>query len=650
MRFEMHMAKPQRGFLLILAVVIVAVAAVMAVVIVTLTTGSGIAGGTHVNATQSLEIAKSGMERAQNQLASGTACTALTNTNVALGNGTYTTSGTNFSVTAGVTVGAGGITAVATTIPVSTIATLARHGRVRINLEEIDYGDTSSLVAACGAATPCLLGARRARGGTIAAAQAAGSLVRQSQCLIRSTGTVNATSRTLERTVHPPVVMIVYSKLAADTNIYYRLWDPTIPGWGAEQTANAVSANIKFLVLRFARTRNEAVLASLDSVDTNNGNWVAQVWNGFTWNIPAGGNPVVNICACPNNDWEFRALDIAYETANDRAVIVHDSGGDAIPVYRIWDGTTLSGTTATGMSNGGGVNWPRWIDLAANPNSASNEIALITLQSTPTRATRTLRGMAWNGAAWSDMGQAGASWDNAPTDANSRHATSVAYEQNSGRAIFAWGYNASAVVRHRIWNGAALTASAAALPLGGGVAQWVRLSPRYNSNELMLAAQGTSGGATGRLESSWWNGAAWSGSTVHSTTTENVASRNFDVHWEGDLSNLSSAQIVYGVNGGVVNRKRWAGGAWGAATTSGTRTSLVQLEGIYVYNRLFAGLYENSASPTDDTTEMSFVSTTAAWSVPTSIWPGVTIGDPTHERVFIQGRKAIFIEEQEVFP
>lgn len=629
-------AGTQRGFMLVTAVVLIVIASLILAVMVYLSAVGNQSSSNNLNANQAFFIAETGLEQAHRQLASGTACNALTNTNVAIGNGTFSTLGTSYSVTAGVTV-VGGITAAASVIPVSTLAGLAPHGRVRINSEEINYGSTSTSAAVCGT-PPCLIGARRGMAGTVAAAQGAGAVVQQSLCLIRSTGTVNNTVRVLERTVHPPAIMMVYAKGTADTNIYYRLWDPTVPGWGVEQTATAVGANVKFLVVRFARTRNEAVLVSSDDTPMMR----FQAWNGFSWSATTA---LVNIGGA-SADRDYRALDVAYETANDRAIVVHDNGVDASPEYNIWNGTTLTANTTTGMSSAGGVSWPRWLDLAPNSGAVSNEIALINLQTNGgANGTRTLRGMIWTGAAWSDMGTGGASWDT-PTDANARHATHVAYEQNLGRAVFAWGASAGSLLRYRIWNGVALTANATAFTLGGGTGQWVRLSPRFVSNELMLGAQSS----TNRLESSWWSGAAWSASTVHSTTTENVASRNFDVQWEGDLNNLSSAQMVFGVNGGVVNRRRWAGGAWGGATTSGSRTSLAQLFGAYANNRVFAGIYENTASPSDDITEMSFTSPTATWSAPSIIWGGTVIADPVDERVFIQGRRPIFIEQREVFP
>jgi hypothetical protein len=675
----MKKSRLQRGQFIAAGIVLIVVIALLIATLGYLYVAGERGGALHNQSDSAYFAAKSGLEVATQQLVSGTACAALNNNNVAVGNSTFTTTGTNFIVTAGVTV-VGGVTAGATVIPVSSIAALAPHGRVRINNEEINYGGTSNAAAVCGAA-PCLVGARRGMGGTTAAAQGGGAVVRQDLCLIQSVGTVGNGVRRLERSLHRPEIMMVYAKATGDANVYYRRWCPdnvpawcnpapaATPGWGNEQTASAVGSTITFLVLRFARTRNEAVLATLDT--SNQEQMLFQSWNGFSWSATTLMAQIKGNNA--NGDADFRDLDIAYETGNDRAIIVHDDGASDVPQFRVWDGTTLGAANSTTMTSPlGNAGWDRWSDLAANPTPGSNEIALLVMQTNTGCGTgagcanRNLRGMIWNGAAWANpAAPSTASWDT-PADAtipdNARHATGVSYEQNSGRAVFVWasnfancaggGANASRVC-YRIWNGAALTAQATAFTPSNGVGQWVRMAPRLGSNELMLGVQT----ATNGLDTSWWNGAAWAARVNHTATTENTASRNFDLTWEGEVASLGSAQLVWGDSGTRVNRKRWAGGAWGAPTVNtDERTSLVQLYSQFAHDRVLAGIYENNPNAADrDITAWSWRSTTAAWTnnnvAPGSpIWAGATLGDPVDEKVFIQGRKLILLEDQEIFP
>src|SRR5438105_3167155 len=64
--------------------------------------------------------------------------------------------------------------------------------------------------------------------------------------------------------------MVVYAKgtaltgVGSNNNVYYRLWDAGLGDWGPEQTAQPVSATPVFIVVRFARTRNEAIMGVLD--------------------------------------------------------------------------------------------------------------------------------------------------------------------------------------------------------------------------------------------------------------------------------------------------------------------------------------------------------------------------------------------------
>lgn len=136
-------------------------------------------------ATQALDLATSGLERAVYRLKTGTACTggALNGTN-ALGAGTFTTTGTQYNPTP-TTLAVGGITATATTITLTNPpgnANYAPHGRVQIDSELIEYTGRSGATQ--------LTGAQRGVNGTQAVAHLAGATVLQTECLINSTGTI----------------------------------------------------------------------------------------------------------------------------------------------------------------------------------------------------------------------------------------------------------------------------------------------------------------------------------------------------------------------------------------------------------------------------------------------------------------------------
>jgi hypothetical protein len=91
-----RVSRPQRGFLLIAAVVVIAVTGIMAVAIVTLTAGSGQAGGEHVSSTQALFIAESGLERGINRWAADSSYTGETLT-VGPGSAVISVANTDFT-------------------------------------------------------------------------------------------------------------------------------------------------------------------------------------------------------------------------------------------------------------------------------------------------------------------------------------------------------------------------------------------------------------------------------------------------------------------------------------------------------------------------------------------------------------------------
>ncbi|MEK7153509.1 MAG: hypothetical protein AAB834_06170 [Patescibacteria group bacterium] len=227
-----------------------------------------------------------------------------------------------------------------------------------------------------------------------------------------TTAQTTATSRLTNwlASITPPItagpIMMAYSKTT--TTPFYRIWDGT--SWGAEGSAQNVTGNINYVVLKSARSRNEAVLG----VQTSTGAIFVQVWNGTSWS---------NMTQVGTGPTTMRSFDIAYEKNSDRALITYSSGADF--AYRTWNGTTLSSaTTVTTPPTTGSLNW---LELRQNPLSSSNEIAMIMLD-----ANADVYGMRWTGSAWSTMGTA-AVWDATAATA-SKKTIDVEYEQAGGSA------------------------------------------------------------------------------------------------------------------------------------------------------------------------------------------------------------------------
>src|SRR5471032_2305313 len=192
--------KHARGFLLIVALLVAVVVAIAIVALGYMTSADIRASSGHSQSAQAYFAAQSGIEVAINQFSQqDTACASLvaaSNNNVAVGAGRFTITSATIYPTAPVasTLNGNLATTGAGVIAVTSIANFAPHGRIRIadglnNDEEIDYSFTSNSAAVCGAAF-CFVAWRRGANSTVASTHLGGSSVLQdTQCLIRSTGT-----------------------------------------------------------------------------------------------------------------------------------------------------------------------------------------------------------------------------------------------------------------------------------------------------------------------------------------------------------------------------------------------------------------------------------------------------------------------------
>lgn len=420
-------------------------------------------------------------------------------------------------------------------------------------------------------------------------------------------------------TVSPKRSMMVYSK---STNVpYYRIWDGS--AWGAENSATSVSsgANIQYVMLKFASTRNEAILGTLDSL----GDIRVQVWNGSSW----GATTLLANVGTTND--AYRGFDIEYETNSGEAVVVYNNANSADPAYRVWNGSGWTGATSITAPPTTGA--PLWIELAPNPVSSSNEIAMVLLD-----ANIDVYGMAWSGSAWGTMGTA-AVWD-ASAGIATKKAIDVAYEQTSGRAMFMWADSVATDQYYRIWNGTTLTAATLLdTAASGGVGNWIKLAPRPASNEIMYGVQD----AGSDLNTRKWSGSAWDTATQHpehDATLENITSMNFDIVYETFAGNEGNAWVMWG-DGAGVSARQWSGAAWNSVTafSGDDDTSFINLHTNPTTGAIFAGIYQSAASATDDIKERNIFDGGAVWSGGSVIWGGPIAAEPTMFRVDIASER-----------
>jgi hypothetical protein len=186
----------QIGQLLMAAIVLVAVIGLMVVAWGFLSVGNTRSSTINAQSAQALFAANAGLEYATYNFRTGTTCAGLNNVTQSIGSTeSFTLTTTSFAATS-TTVGTGGVTATATTIPAASTTGFPTHGRIRVDSEEIVY---------TGVTATSFTGARRGAAGTTANAHAATTapISIQAQCLVRSTGAAGSASRILESVLLP---------------------------------------------------------------------------------------------------------------------------------------------------------------------------------------------------------------------------------------------------------------------------------------------------------------------------------------------------------------------------------------------------------------------------------------------------------------
>lgn len=281
--------RKQSGIIALIAVVLMVIGGSFMLSMTLLSTTTTRSATDRLLAKQAYYIAEAGLERGKFGLLSTTVsvdpltqrydCTSLTFTAESYGEGEFTVTGTDHDTS---TTLSAGITAVATIIPVASIAGLAETGKVKVNSEYIDYVGTSTSPGVCGTA-PCLINGIRGVDGTTAAAHISTSGVVQSACLITSTGGVpDLTTPIAQRTVSqllekPPAISDVLWAVGDDsgTDEYIAEGDGTT--WTLEGPSGGINGDEIFSISMASETFGFAV------GDNDAGTPFMVTYNGTSW-------------------------------------------------------------------------------------------------------------------------------------------------------------------------------------------------------------------------------------------------------------------------------------------------------------------------------------------------------------------------------
>ncbi len=298
----------------------------------------------------------------------------------------------------------------------------------------------------------------------------------------------------------------------------YRLWNGTV--WGTEGSAVAVGGTINWVETAAGVTRDEYTLVTLDGSNAS----YAQIYQAST---TSWGNQV--LLASGITGPAYRGIAVAYESQSGDAMAI-SCGTGPDPVYRIWNGSSWTGTSTINASS---LNNCNYVTVASDP--ASDEIIVI-VRDTGTQ----YEAFVWDGTGWVESRVLGAS------NSITREGMSVVYEASGDQAIVLSTNGTANSFVYTTWNGTEWGTNTTQ-GVGNDFAE-ARLTADTDSDEIILCYVDIDNDI-GVLR---WDGGVWATTFSELETTANGSTaRNFDCEFETSAGRSTYAATIYSDNAGV---------------------------------------------------------------------------------------------------
>ncbi len=291
--------------------------------------------------------------------------------------------------------------------------------------------------------------------------------------------------------------------------------------WSSEIEMPPSGGTVQFVRAAHCPSRlreDEKIIVTL----SDNGYLDAYVWNGSSWlvtnNIGYVGT-TVNI---------YRAYDIVYEYSSGNAVLVYAIDSTNITrdlAYRVWNGAQWSIEAYINDPSMVDIQY-YWIKLASYPLRVGrvNEVALIASEEPSNDANAWI----WNGSSWGNYLQLEGSIASRTTES-----VSVEYEQQSGEALFIWGWGVGiGYLQSRKWRGT-WGSELPEVQIGSNRPRWFTLKVDPSSNRMMALSVD----ADRDLYTVKWNGSGWIRDIIHDADVDSSLTRCADFEWEPSGSN-----------------------------------------------------------------------------------------------------------------
>ena len=251
---------------------------------------------------------------------------------------------------------------------------------------------------------------------------------------------------------------IVVYRRGANTSVYYRVFGS---GSSAEQTfAMGLNSAPRWIELTPKPASDEMIL--LVATDTR---LYGAVWDGSSF-----GNLQTLATSLPTTGRPFAA---AYSSASGQAMVAWGVNSGS-PQYRRWTGTAWDVTTS--LSAGSNI---RWLALAGNPRSTSNDIVAATVDT-----SRDLRGLLWNGTSWS-----ASTVLETNVSAAAERRFDLAYQPDGAYAMIAWHAAGTTSLRYRTYSSGGLASGLLSTANLGSEPLSVHLSPGGAANSVSMGVR-----------------------------------------------------------------------------------------------------------------------------------------------------------------
>lgn len=265
---------------------------------------------------------------------------------------------------------------------------------------------------------------------------------------------------------------------------------------------------------------------------------------------------------------EARQWQIASDAINSTTGIVsYEDNGASATWYRVWNGSSF-GSQVNMATSGDTPDDSRWFVEKSSPKTGEKLVAALDICGAPIN-TECIWMYRWTGSAWIQDFTVNVNTPNADT-----RFMDIAYEEESGDALFVWGDNTNQL-KYRLRESGSWSGTQNAGTGMDSRKKWVKAKGQFNSNNILV----------GYLNDNERIGALiWDGTTDtfinqfddddSPAQTETVTSdeQAFDIAWE---TQSNTPMIFWGTAANTVLAREFTGGSWSSEIT--------------VYNSGFAG-------------------------------------------------------------